>query len=112
MNIVTEKAVMSMLAADDSITETAAQNALAILRGGAVAPENAVMTRKEVAAMLRVNLPTVSVWARQGVIKRVRMSGRRKSLGYSRQSVMAILNGDDGRETISPKARKNNRRKA
>ena len=46
------------------------------------------------ARLLRVPKTTVTARGKRGVIRRMAIPGRRKALGYSRRSVMAILNGD------------------
>ena len=71
--------------------------ALSVLRGDtkALAPEcDTPLTREEAANLLRVSRATVTTWAKRGVIRRMAIKGRRKALGYSRRSVMAILNGE------------------
>ena len=76
---------------------SASRAALSLLRGdkNAVAESCDVpLTREEAAAMLRVSRQTVTAWAKRGVIRRMAIKGRRKALGYSRRSVMAILNGE------------------
>ena len=71
--------------------------ALSLLRGekdGVAEPCDVPLTRDEAASLLRVSRTTVTTWGKQGIIRRMAIPGRRKALGYSRRSVMAILNGN------------------
>ena len=93
----TETVIASICAADETIKKADMLAALSLLRGdkNAVAESCDVpLTREEAAAMLRVSRQTVTAWAKRGVIRRMTIQGRRKALGYSRRSVMAILNGE------------------
>lgn len=93
----TETVIASICAADDTIKKADMLAALSLLRGeksGVAESCDVPLTREEAAAMLRVSRQTVTAWAKRGVIKRLAIKGRRKALGYSRRSVMAILNGE------------------
>ena len=93
----TETVIASICAADETIKKADMVAALSLLRGdkSALAPEcDTPLTREEAATMLRVSRATVTTWAKRGIIRRMAIKGRRKALGYSRRSVMAILNGE------------------
>ena len=93
----TETVIASICAADETIKKADMLAALSILRGeksGVVESCDIPLTREEAASLLRVSRATVTAWAKRGVIRRMAIQGRRKALGYSRRSVMAILNGE------------------
>lgn len=93
----TESVIEAICAADETIKKADVIAALDILRGAknSRVPEcDTPLTRGEAAALLRVSRATVTAWAKRGVIRRMEIKGRRKALGYSRRSVMAILNGE------------------
>ena len=93
----TETVIASICAADETIKKADMLAALAVLRGeksGGAESCDIPLTREEAANLLRVSRATVTAWAKRGVIRRMAIKGRRKALGYSRRSVMAILNGE------------------
>ena len=93
----TESVIASICAADETIKKADMLAALSLLRGeknGVAESCDIPLTREEAAGLLRVSRQTVTAWAKRGVIKRLAIRGRRKALGYSRRSVMAILNGE------------------
>lgn len=93
----TETIIASICATDETIKKADMIAALSLLRGekNAVAePCDIPLTREETARLLRVSRTTVSTWGKRGIIRRLSIPGRRKALGYSRRSVMAILNGE------------------
>ena len=110
MKAYTDTAITALVAGDETIGRDDAKVARAILRGQKP-PELAqdkVLTRREVAAKLRVSCVTVTNWARQGVIRRVAIPNRRKAVGYSWLSVMAIMNGEKGdcaSESVDPEGK-------
>ncbi len=93
----TESVIASICAADETIKKADMLAALAVLRGekaGVSESCDIPLTREEAARMLRVSRATISAWAKRGVIRRFAIPGRRKAVGYSRRSVLAILNGE------------------
>lgn len=97
----TKSVIAAICAADETIKKSDMLAALALLRGEkkGIAPEcDTPLTREEAAHLLRVSRATVTTWAKRGIIRRMEIKGRRKALGYSRRSVMAILNGETGGE--------------
>lgn len=98
MKAQTEAVIASICEADGTIKKADMEAALSLLRGDKkeVAPECDVpLTRAEAAAMLRVSRATVTTWSKRGIIRRMEIAGRRKAVGYSRSSVIAILNGGE-----------------
>jgi len=92
----TESVIAHICAADATIKKEDALAALSILRGDgqAVEPCDVPLTRGEAAKLLRVSRVTVTAWAKRGIIRRMEIAGRRKAVGYSRRSILAILNGN------------------
>ena len=93
----TETVIASICAADETIQKADMLAALAVLRGeksGGAESCDIPLTREEAARLLRVSRTTVTAWGKRGIIRRMSIHGRRKALGYSRRSVMAILNGN------------------
>ena len=91
----TESIIASICATDETIQKADMAAALSLLRGDkkAVAEDCDIpLTRAEAAKMLRVSKVTVSAWGKSGIIGRIAIKGRRKALGFSRRSVVAILN--------------------
>lgn len=96
----TRTIVTAALAADSSVTQAMANAALRILEGKTAdgltnqEPMDRVLTRQQVAEILHKNPRTVSVYARQGRIRRIigGTLGKRAS-GYSEESVRAYLKG-------------------
>ena len=52
-------------------------------------------TRSEVAALLGKSVKTVDRYARVGVLKRVTRTDTRKSVGYTAESVRALISGKE-----------------
>ena len=93
----TESVIASICAVDETIKKEDIIAALSLLRGeknDVAEPCDIPLTREEAATLLRVSRTTVSTWGKSGIIRRLSIPGRRKALGYSRRSVMAILNGE------------------
>ena len=98
----TENVLASICAADETIKKSDMLAALALLRGekdGIAEPCDVPLTRGEAARMLRVSRQTVTTWGKRGIIRVMKIPGRRKALGYSERSVRALLNGDG--ETVA-----------
>ena len=97
----TEDYIRHMLASDKTITKSVGLKALAIL-SGKVAEESAtdeLKTRSEAAKMLRVCPVTVTNWGKRGIIRAVRIKGRRKAVGYSLRSINDFLAGNGDSES-------------
>lgn len=96
----TEKVIASICAADDTIKREDMAAALRLLRGdkSPVADDGDMpLTRIEAAHRLRVSVATVTAWGKSGIIRRIAIQGRRKALGYSLRSVLAVLKESDGK---------------
>lgn len=52
---------------------------------------NMLMTRSEVAAVMRVTTRAVHKWARQGLVRPVRLPGRKRAIGYLRADILRLL---------------------
>jgi len=96
MKLETELAINALLATDNTVSEQDAIKGLATMKGenlkrGACGDE--ILTPKEAADLLRVTPMTLYRWAQEGKIRRIRLSGRRKCRGYSRNSCVAIIEG-------------------
>lgn len=91
----TESVIMSICAADTTIKKADMAAALSLLRGDKADAEkcDVPLTRAEAAKMLRVSRATVTAWGKRGIIRRMEIAGRRKALGFSRRSVVELLNG-------------------
>ena len=92
----TESVISSICAADDTIKKSDFIAAMSLLRGDKSndgKEYDTTLTRAEAANILRVSRATITAWAKSGIITRFAVKGRKKALGYSRRSVMAILNG-------------------
>jgi excisionase family DNA binding protein len=50
-----------------------------------------LMTRKEVAEALRVSTRAVNKWAREGILRPVRLPGRKHNLGYRRDDIEKLV---------------------
>lgn len=49
-----------------------------------------LMTRKEVAEALRVSARAVNKWAHEGILRPVRLPGRKHAIGYLRSDIEAL----------------------
>ena len=54
-------------------------------------PSHNILTRDEVAAILRVTPRAVNKFAAQGILPQVRLPGRRNALGYLDRDVHALI---------------------
>ena len=52
-----------------------------------------LLTRSEVAAIMRVTTRAVYLWSRQGILRPVRLPGRKQNLGYLASEVRKLLTG-------------------
>ncbi|MEI7901434.1 MAG: hypothetical protein WCK89_14385 [bacterium] len=52
-----------------------------------------LLTRSEVAAIMRVTTRAVYLWSRQGILRPVRLPGRKQNLGYLASEVQKLLTG-------------------
>ena len=54
-----------------------------------------LLTRAEVSVILRVHQRTVQNWAKQGILRGVKLPGRQRSRGYLASEVNRLLTGKD-----------------
>lgn len=52
-----------------------------------------LLTRAEVSVILRVHQRTVQNWAKQGILRGVKLPGRQRSRGYLASEVNRLLTG-------------------
>lgn len=91
----TEHTIIAVIAGDRTIPHGVGEKVLALLRGKGEsgAASDVVKTRDEAAKMLRVCPVTVTNWGKRGIIKAVKINGRRKAVGYTLSSINAVING-------------------
>ena len=92
MNEKTEQMFRLIVGNDETITAGQAEEALSILRGEMPGggDDDEILTRREAADMLNVTKTTITNLANENLIKRIRIPGRRKSLGFSKKSVIEL----------------------
>jgi len=54
-------------------------------------PQPIIMKRKEVAEALGVSTRAIHKWAKQGILRPVRLPGRKNSLGYRRDDIERLV---------------------
>ena len=90
----TRAAVSAILAADRTVKESTAREAIALLAGrNADLAEDKPVSRSDAAKMLGVSKMTVSRWGREGVVRRITVGGRRRAFAFSLASINDILTG-------------------
>ena len=55
--------------------------------------QDSLLTRSEVAAIMRVTTRAVYLWSQQGILRPVRLPGRKHNLGYLASEVRNLLTG-------------------
>ena len=96
MNNGTRAIISAALAADTSVTPQQKEIVFACLTGkplerSASLPE--IVSRREVARLLGKTVKRVDQIASAGYLKRVPVPGSRRALGYTEESVRAVLEG-------------------
>ena len=95
----TEKAIAAIAAADPSIDRARLREGLRVIAGeiSAAVPgcaDDRAISRAEAAQILGCSLTMISQYARRGLIRPVRLGATgARAMGYSKQSVMALLAG-------------------
>ena len=57
------------------------------------APEPAqIIRREETAALMASSLRAIDHWARQGILRKVRLPGRSRAVGFRKSDVIALIN--------------------
>jgi len=93
--------IRASLRADPSVTPAGRADLLALLRNGAPAkvmdehvPAPArILRRDEVAQRLACSVRAVDHWAQQGLLKKIRLPGRSRAVGFRETDVQALING-------------------
>jgi hypothetical protein len=100
MNKATQTAMIALLGADATITAQEMDAWTRAIRSGtpnAAAPQlRPVVTVTEAMRLLGVTRQTVSRYARNGLLVRVKSCGGERSRGYTGESVSALLAGKGG----------------
>lgn len=91
MQAQTKTAVAAIIAADASIDKETAAAALRLLSGEKEKPIGRVMRTKEVARLFGVTTVTLRDWARNGVLVPVYGPGKKLRMGYTEESVRAVI---------------------
>ena len=93
----TEAILLSVLKADNSITDEQAARALRVLRGEETAASEAglepVLTRREVAKLIKKTPQMVDWYAAHGLLKKVTFGSSSRASGITMASVRAMLQG-------------------
>ena len=90
MKAQTENAVRGLLALDDEIDPADIEAAIVVLRGGTPIPDEEVMTRGQVAKLLKKHPRTVDWYVRAGRLDRVYGPGLR-GIGITRSSFLRFI---------------------
>lgn len=93
MKIETETAVRSILSMDQTVDKSSLERAIHILRGTPDSEDDMmhVVRRKDVLKILKVHRRTLDYYIKCGYLQRVFGGGRRRSLGISRDSLLAFM---------------------
>jgi len=92
-------AIKSIMAVDPSIDPTERQRIICFIKRGPnniptdIRPEARILDRAEVAKRLSTSPRTVDRLARQGVLQRVTLPGRKRAAGFREQEVTALVEG-------------------
>jgi hypothetical protein len=105
MLVTTIEAVKAILSADPTVTPLERVAMVALLRehGRAVPKpepvvqaEKRILRRAEVARRMGCSLRSVDKWAREGIIRKVKLPGHRRSCGFVSTDVERLLVTDSG----------------
>lgn len=89
----TETAIRSILSMDGTVDKSSLERAMHILRGNPDSEEDMmhVVRRKDALKILKVHRRTLDYYIKCGYLQRVFGGGRRRSLGVSRDSLLAFM---------------------
>ena len=97
MTTSTETILLSVLKADPSITDEQTEQALRILRGDETAAAQAdlepILTRHEVAKLLKKTPQMIDYYAAHGLLKKITFGSSSRASGITAASVRALLQG-------------------
>lgn len=94
MTEATRIAVRALLTSDSSVSEKAANAAIALLEGfadPATIAEDRIIKRKEAAQLLGRTTRTVDLLCKSGVLRRVTMGTRKRSFGILASSLVEAM---------------------
>ena len=96
----TREAVRAILAADSTITPEEAGEAIKLLSGKVdkEKPLPRVVKSREAARLCGVTTQTLRQWAREGIIQPVYAGRNVARLGYTQESIRALLDGKAGQQ--------------
>lgn len=97
MNAAARRVIEAGLQADPAIDDVERRRLIGLLErprnaettDGGGPPE--ILTRLQVAQIFKVTAAAVDKWARQGLLQRVYLPGRKRALGYRRTDAEALI---------------------
>lgn len=98
----TIEATKAIFKADHTISTEERAEILRIIRGGGrrllqssgrVVGEDRIIPRKAVASLFNRTTRAVDKWAREGLLTRVKLPGRKRSVGFRESEVIALMGG-------------------
>lgn len=98
MQTTTKTALRAILQSDPTIAAASRAAVLAILDGKqadtapASPPAPHILRRAEVARRLSVGIRTCDLWAKQGILEKVKLPGRKRAAGFREADVLALIN--------------------
>ena len=91
-----KSAIEALVAADTELSPEQKRGILAALADERRAFDTErLLSRREVAARLRRSVRTIDLLARKGVLRRVRLPGHSRSLGFRAEDVRRLICGED-----------------
>ena len=112
MKIETENAIRSIVSIDETVDKTMIERVIHLLRGNPDTEEDImhIVRRKDAIKILKVHRRTLDYYIKCGYLQRVFGGGRRRSLGISRESLMAFMRkGLEGPRVDQPATARTNR---
>lgn len=102
MTQATKTAVLAIIRADATISDEERARIEAALQGdGAAAKIPAVVSRREAAKLIGRTPHLLDYYARRGLLKRVRLGGSSRALGFSVESLRALMRADGEADTAT-----------
>lgn len=104
----TFEATRAVLKADPTVAPQERSRILILIRnhgandgqksGGATAVKDRILRRSEVADRFDRTTRAIDKWARQGLLTRVKLPGRKRAVGFRESEVEALMRGEMGNE--------------
>lgn len=105
MTDTTRAAIKAVAATDTTMTDAERATLAALLQGGDGRDSiQGLMTRREVAALVRKTPQMVDQYARRGLIRRVTLGNSSRASGFDAESVRAFLAGRTATATTGARA--------